>query len=52
MNGAVASEESVPSYLLTGKVAVVTGSGEWHVDGNVEAELTISRAWNGLRNGA
>ena len=51
MNGAVETEEPVPSYLLTGKVAVVTGSGERHVDGNVEAELTISRAWNGRRNG-
>lgn len=52
MNGAVETEEPVPSYLLTGKVAVVTGSGERRVDGNVEAELTISRAWNGRRNGA
>jgi hypothetical protein len=35
MNGTVASGESVPSYLLTGKVAVVTGSGERCVRGNV-----------------
>ena len=28
MNGTVSDGAKVPSYLLTGKVAVVTGSGE------------------------
>jgi hypothetical protein len=33
MNGTVSDSANVPSYLLTGKVAVVTGSGEHSLQG-------------------
>jgi len=33
MNGTVSDGTNVPSYLLTGKVAVVTGSGEHKLQG-------------------
>jgi hypothetical protein len=33
MNGTVSDGANVPSYLLTGKVAVVTGSGEHKLQG-------------------
>ena len=50
MNGTASNGASVPSYLLTGKVAVVTGSGKL-TGGEIGSEALIrARARNGRRN--